>query len=423
MRNKQSLVFLASSLFLLLLAPITSEAISNPSTNINKVNREIVEESANVQATSAPSHSETLEQEPSLETTTTTDNHPAETDQSTATLEPSEQQKDDDNSATESAIVEPQPRMLAAPYATSLPDDPNIIPIDKVFQEPIGNATSILEGGKLLQLNPAVKSQKGAIWSKKPISLLSDFTFKSYLYLGNEYANAGDGMTFTLTNDPRMSTTPQEVIGSPGMGIGAYSTKAGQPYVRNALSIEFDTYKNTGSSNRMDREISQDKGNGHLAFVTPKANNNSYTGEHSGVTVAPTYLSNGTWRMLTVHWNAATKALTYDLEGVGTNTYVVSDLNAQFGATTVYWGFTSSTGGKYQENALAMTQIPTNVTSQAALSVNGQEFSSAVEAVKNDQVRLRNTLNIDNDFIEDRQPQVSIDLPDELAYEENSVKR
>lgn len=166
MRNKQSLVFLASSLFLLLLAPITSEAISNPSTNINEVNREIVEESANDQATSAPSHSETLEQEPSLETTTTTDNHPAETDQSTATLEPSKQQKDDDNSVTESAIVEPQPRMLAAPYATSLPDDPNIIPIDKVFQEPIGNATSILEGGKLLQLNPAVKSQKGAIWSK-----------------------------------------------------------------------------------------------------------------------------------------------------------------------------------------------------------------------------------------------------------------
>ena len=53
---------LASSLFLLLLAPITSEAISNPSTNINEVNREIVEESANDQATSAPSHSETLEQ-------------------------------------------------------------------------------------------------------------------------------------------------------------------------------------------------------------------------------------------------------------------------------------------------------------------------------------------------------------------------
>ena len=113
------------------------------------------------------------------------------------------------------------------------------------------------------------------------------------------------------------------------------------------------------------------------------------------------------------------KALTYDLEGVGTNTYVVSDLNAQFGATTVYWGFTSSTGGKYK----GCFSNDTNSYQRyvTTLSVNGQEFSSAVEAVKNDQVRLRNTLNIDNDFIEDRQPQVSIDLPDELAYEENSL--
>ncbi|MCU9786773.1 lectin-like domain-containing protein, partial [Enterococcus faecalis] len=84
-----------------------------------------------------------------------------------------------------------QPRMLAAAYATSLPEEPNILPIDKVFPEPIGNVTRILEGGKLIQLNPAVKSQKGAIWSKKPISLSSSFTFKSSLYLGNVYAIAG----------------------------------------------------------------------------------------------------------------------------------------------------------------------------------------------------------------------------------------
>ena len=55
MRNKQSLVFWQVVLFLLILAPIISEA-GNPSTNINEVNREIVEESANDQATSAPSH-------------------------------------------------------------------------------------------------------------------------------------------------------------------------------------------------------------------------------------------------------------------------------------------------------------------------------------------------------------------------------
>ncbi|EOH77441.1 lectin-like domain-containing protein [Enterococcus malodoratus] len=317
----------------------------------------------------------------------------------------------------------------AAPFAADLPQDPNIIPIDKVFQNPIGNSTSILEDGKLLQLNPAQKSQKGAIWSKKPISLLSDFTFKSYLYLGDQRGSAGDGMTFTLTNDPRMENDATQVIGSSGMGIGAYSTKSGEPYIRNGLSIEFDTYKNQGSSDRMDREISGDNsGHGHVAFVTPKENNNNYDNEHTGVTVAPTYLSDGTWRMLTVHWNAGTKQLSYDLEGIGSSSHEVTDLNAKFGGTTVYWGFTSSTGGKYQENALAMTQIPSSVKSTAELSVNDTGFETEAEANKEDIVTLKNTLHIDNDlkshrdFADEHQPQMSINLPSELAYEQGSLK-
>ncbi len=84
MRNKQSLVFLASSLFLLP-APITSEAMVIPSTNINEVNREIVEESISDQANSRCFSLGNIRARSSLGTTTTTDNHPAETDQSTAT--------------------------------------------------------------------------------------------------------------------------------------------------------------------------------------------------------------------------------------------------------------------------------------------------------------------------------------------------
>lgn len=318
------------------------------------------------------------------------------------------------------SLVEDQ----ATPFAAALPEDPNIIPIDKVFQKPIGNSTSILEDGKLLQLNPASKSQKGAIWSKKPISLLSDFTFKSYLYLGDQQSNAGDGMTFTLTNDSRMGTNADQVIGSPGMGIGSYSTKAGQPNIKSGLSIEFDTYKNQGSADRMDREISADDGYGHVAFVTPKENNNNYSGEHSGVTVAPTYLSNGTWRMLTVRWNAQNQQLTYELEGVGSSSLVINDLNGKFGGSSVYWGFTSSTGGSYQENALAMTQIPSSVKSFAQASVNGGEFAPEVEASNGDTVTLKNMLTVDNDAqanTQVEQPQVSIKLPPELVYEQDSL--
>lgn len=313
-------------------------------------------------------------------------------------------------------------------FAAALPEDPNIIPIDKVFQKPIGNSTSILEDGKLLQLNPASKSQKGAIWSKKPISLLSDFTFKSYLYLGDQQSNAGDGMTFTLTNDSRMGTNADQVIGSPGMGIGSYSTKTGQPNIKSGLSIEFDTYKNQGLVDRMDREIgSDDKGYGHVAFVTPKENNNNPSGEHSGVTVAPTHLSNGTWRMLTVRWDAQSQQLTYELEGVGSSSLVLNDLNGKFGGSMVYWGFTSSTGGKYQENALAMTQIPSSVKSFAQASVNGGEFAPEVEASKGDTITLKNALTVDNDLMSAQantqveQPQASIELPPELVYEQDSL--
>lgn len=359
-----------------------------------------------------------------------------ETSVSTAVSESSAVKETDTSDLSETAAsIDDLPqsgkivKRSAAPFAADLPQDPNIIPIDKVFQNPIGNSTSILEDGKLLQLNPAQKSQKGAIWSKKPISLLSDFTFKSYLYLGDQRGSAGDGMTFTLTNDPRMENDATQVIGSSGMGIGAYSTKSGEPYIRNGLSIEFDTYKNQGSSDRMDREISGDNsGHGHVAFVTPKENNNNYDNEHTGVTVAPTYLSDGTWRMLTVHWNAGTKQLSYDLEGIGSSSQVITDLNATFGGSTVYWGFTSSTGGKYQENALAMTQIPSSVRSTAELSVNDTGFETEAEANKEDIVTLKNTLHIDNDlkshrdFADEHQPQMSINLPSELAYEQGSLK-
>ncbi|MGY3750237.1 lectin-like domain-containing protein [Vagococcus acidifermentans] len=305
---------------------------------------------------------------------------------------------------------------------SSLPDDPNIIPLDKVFQAPIGSSTSILEDGKLLQLNPEAKSQHGAIWSQKKISLLSDFTFKSYLYLGRRSFDAGDGMTFTLTNDPRMASAPNEVIGSPGMGIGAFSTKSGEPYVRNALSIEFDTYLNTGSKDQMDKEISGDKGYGHVAFVTPKGDNNHRSGEHSGVSIANTYLSNGKWRLLTVHWDAERQELSYDLEGVGRASYAVTNLRQQFGSTSVYWGFTSSTGTKYQENLLAITQIPTNISSSAEISVNDGEFAMASEASKGDKVTLKNTLEIKNDYLDDRKPQVSLVLPEELDYMDGSLR-
>lgn len=322
-------------------------------------------------------------------------------------------------------VVSAAPSFDRMSRAVPLPNDPLILPLDTVFQPPIGSSTSIFENGKLLQLNPAQKSQQGAIWSKNKVSLLSDFTFKSYIYLGDSTDHSGDGMTFTLTNDDRMATQPTQVIGSPGMGIGAYSTARNKPYVRNALSIEFDTYMNRGSRDTMDTEIEEMggiQGFGHVAFVTPSENNNKPSGEHSGVTVLQeVYLSNGTWRALTVHWDAASQTLSYKLDGVGEGSHQIPDLNEQFKGTDVYWGFTSSTGASFEENALAITQIPTNVTSEAQVSVNDGSFADNVEAKNGDKVTLKNILDLKGSFLSARNPKARIKLPAELAYTPNSI--
>lgn len=420
MFKKKVATLLASVLLITSSFPVISNAAAEFSKDLEKDELKVSPDPTEEQ----PSEESVSNEADSQETETSTKTS-AETEETTE-----ETIENPDVEIIGEAPVEEEPLQdYTTPYAAALPNDPNIIIIDKVFQNPIGDSTSILEGGRLLQLNPAAKSQRGAIWSKKPISLLSDFTFKSYLYLGDQQGNAGDGMTFTLTNDDRMTSAPDQVIGSTGMGIGSYSTRSGQPYLRKSLSVEFDTYKNQGSADRMDQEVGGDTGGrGHVAFVTPKENNNNYSGEHSGVTVAPTNLSNGTWRMLIVQWDAASKQLMYNLEGVGSASYTVDDLNAKFGSTNVYWGFTSSTGGKFQENALAMTQIPSHVQSLAELRVNEGEFATEVEAAENDKITIKNKLNVANElnihhhqFAEDRQPQVSIELPPKLMYEEGSL--
>ncbi|QCI87309.1 lectin [Vagococcus zengguangii] len=304
-------------------------------------------------------------------------------------------------------------------YAATLPNDPNIIAIDKVFQPPIGVGPNILNDGKLLQINPDKKNQYGAIWSRKQISLLSDFTFKSYLYLGDNKSLAADGMTFTLTNDPRMTSSPSQVIGSSGKGLGAYSENVGQSYIRNALSIEFDTYYN---GDWMDSEIGRNSDYGHVGFVTPKYYNGSYRGEHSGVIKPNTHLSNGNWRLLTVKWNAVNQQLSYELEGIGTASYTVQDINKQFGGSSVYWGFTSSTGERSQENALAITQIPSEVSSKATMSIDQGNYVTEGEAEHLANIKFKNILNVTNYFMVDVEKRVTIDLPSELAYVDGSVK-
>ncbi|MGO2265270.1 MAG: lectin-like domain-containing protein [Vagococcus salmoninarum] len=321
--------------------------------------------------------------------------------------------------------------IMAVSDAPQVPGDTEIL--NDVFREPIGTGPALLTE-KILQITPADKSQNGAIWSKEKIDLQRDFRIKAYLYLGDSFGDAADGITFTLQNDARMATNEKLAIGDSGMGMGAYSNALGKPYVRNALSIEFDTYYNSGPSNRMDREIDENGNRGHVAIVTPKANNNNYTGEHSALTLSPDYLSNGEWREIEFTWVASTKTLSYDIVDVGKASYVIQDLETKFGGSQVYWGFTGSTGAFKALNLIAISELPQKVQNIATVTnTTIQEGPSThVHVNKGDQVALETDI-ITSTFVNPTEYDLSrmdIQLPagidpnlDEVQVEGNLIPR
>lgn len=307
--------------------------------------------------------------------------------------------------------------------ATTPPVDS--LPLLEVFREPIGTGPELIKEGKVLRVTKNTGSQIGAIWSQKKLNLKKDFHLKSYLYLGNQGAKAGDGITFTLQNDPRMATSPGSVIGSPGMGLGAYYTgRSGNPYVQRGLSIEFDTYFNNGSRDRMDREVGKNDNKGHVAFVTPSTQNNNYTGQHHSWILSPEYLSNDTWRTLNVIWDSTTQTLSYQLSGVGSDSYRIPDLNAKFGGTEVYWGFTGSTGGSYEENAIAITQLPGEIdhTAQIENLTQAIQTQETVAARKNDTLKLKDTIRFDgNSIMSTDGTKMRVNLAEGLTYEAGTL--
>lgn len=262
--------------------------------------------------------------------------------------------------------------------------------LSDIFREPIGSAPMLLSD-KLLQITPNSRDQLGAIWSKEKIDLKKDFSLKAQLYLGDAGKNAADGVTFTLQNDSRMENGQEKnVIGMAGEGLAAYSLRNGGNYIRNAISIEFDTYFN---GNGMDKEVGDNAQQGHVAFVTPKQNNSNPTGEHSGTKwPGQVFLSNGKWREVEFSWVAATKTLSYYMNetNVGKSSIVV-DVARQFGGDNVYFGFTGSTGTRFAENAIAITQLPQKLEQVATIQNLTQNLgpSQEVEGDEGDELLVK----------------------------------
>lgn len=319
-----------------------------------------------------------------------------------------------------------------------LPSDSKIKVISTIFDNAVGTGPKYSSDGKTLLINPAIKSQLGAIWSKKKLNMTKDFQFKSYFYLGNSGTSGADGITFTLQNDPRGS----KALANAGQGLGAYSVYRKSDYIKNAISVEFDTYYNNGTKDPMDGDLDKNGNRGHIAVVTPSSDNNRRN-QHSAVTYPSEPLSNGKWRTVVFNWDADKQDLSYELVGVGSATYHIADVQKQFGGNFVNWGFTSSTGSYFQDNAVAITDVPSSVSHVATLKNETQgesDYVKSIEGAPGDTVAINDHLILDEssphfgqdavitidltgiEYIEDSLYMDDVKIPNEnITYENNQL--
>ena len=320
-------------------------------------------------------------------------------------------------------------------YPNAIKAAPHGITLNGIFQT--GTGTGVSSASKTVNLTPnnvittdpnaATKSvvtitddknQKAAVWSTdgNTFDINKNETASMWVYLGNGYAAAGDGMALVLQNDPKgnaaISTGSGETLGvwandetltTGNILIGKTSgyNKAEdlvKTSVQNSWALEFDTHTNDGrnANNNFDTDLD---GNNHLASgypadtgtyvrnvggsLIPLVTNYFYSQKHSGFIDygKGVPLSNGQWHHVTLKYVSKSSVeglMTYTIDDKNPQnnvmlpgkTATVSIDKSKFNSNgSIRWGFTGSTGGSYETNLVMFEQVPGLVNASATQKV------------------------------------------------------
>ncbi|CAD5897453.1 Legume lectin domain protein [Carnobacterium maltaromaticum] len=263
---------------------------------------------------------------------------------------------------------------------------PISLPLGDVFAVPNG-ANSYVDGN-ITVITKDSNYQTGSIFSTEgnKLDLNQSFHAEMYIYLGDRRETAADGMTFVMHADKNRTVN---FTGGTGAQLGVYP-KAGWSWlmqqIEKSFVVEFDTYYNNDVlGDQMDKTINMNDNKGHVAYAFPdtlssyglNSKGRIESLNHQGVYYPNDYLSNGKWHLFSVDWDAEKNILAYNFDDAPTVSVPINP-NAVFGTTSVYWGFTGSTGGFSQEAKVAFKQIPglVNVGSSMKVTKNGKDIAN-----------------------------------------------
>lgn len=329
-------------------------------------------------------------------------------------------------------------------------------------------------------------NQIGSIWSndQNHFDLTKEQTVSMWLYFGDNTSSAGDGMAFVLQNDAlgQRATIQQPGILPFGESLGVWGRddqrNQGNPKrvaasaIQHSWALEFDTHQNNntafediGTGNAFDADLhEQDAAGNHLTSYPHIASN--YPGEessyaahlvsnsqkstesgdyvtlhHKGILQDKSYgfLSDGEWHHITLHYQPTKIG--------GRMTYTFNDKDAKTGASQpgistkvdidkhkidpenrgfTYWGFTGSTGKKWEANIVVFDQMPDLVeaTANATLKDLTQQTQISGEqdrVVAGDQVQL----NYQVEYLKGRSGwhdvKAKLRLPPNISFEKGFI--
>jgi len=186
--------------------------------------------------------------------------------------------------------------------------------------------------GDCIRLTLDEPYSEGIAYNTSRLDLNNVFEIEFDIYLGNKNELGADGITFVLHDDPRGF----EAFGSFGEGMGYGNMGRGGNWIAPSVAVEFDTYQNY---------TQYDPEGDHIALLINGVNLHpgDWKNNNENLDLEDDRLHNFRFR-----WNPADHSIRVHLDGRIVYQGKKDLINKVFdGKTKVIWGFTASTGQKY----------------------------------------------------------------------------
>lgn len=210
-------------------------------------------------------------------------------------------------------------------------------------------------------LTKALNNQQGAVWNRTPLDIRYSFD----LNFETMYSDTGvvkdvgaDGIIFVLQRDD--TPPPLNVPGSPIDARGSVGEYLGVGGVSPSIGIEVDTYQNAGEPAYDHIAISK---NGSVYNIISPA-----VPAKVDATATPLNIEDGVSHTVRISWDKPTNTLRVYFDGEERTNFTEDIINTIFAGdpTNIYWGFSSSTGGQNNYQAVCgIDMLPINLPATA----------------------------------------------------------